>query len=287
MDCAIRQGQDCELVSLGTFHDKSGKVGDIEVRQCPHCGHGVTFPPIPDVRFLYGERESQDYQPDTKNSLSRTIKELAFRNQASKLASQLGDPGASLLDFGCGSGQFTRVLDETLTGTKVTGSDFFDTPPAELRGHSYAPADEIAQRERVFDTVMAMHVLEHDDDVAGLLARIVRPARPGGKVVVEVPNVECFWGSVFGRFWDAWYVPYHRNHFSRRSLVRFLEAQGLEVEAVHGITAPTMGRTVANLFGRKNNVFWLALGVLLHPVQWLGEKLSGQPTAIRVIARKR
>jgi len=46
-----------------------------------------------------------------------------------------------------------------------------------------------------------------------------------------------------------------------------------------------MGRSLANCFGQKNNLFWLLAGVALHPIQWLGEKLSGQPSSIRVIAR--
>jgi hypothetical protein len=87
--------------------------------------------------------------------------------------------------------------------------------------------------------------------------------------------------------WDAWYVPYHRNHFSRRSLVSLLDSSGLDVLFVHGVTVPTMGRTMANMFGRRNNLFWLLIGIALHPLQLIGETLSGQPTALRVIARKR
>ncbi|MES2492210.1 MAG: class I SAM-dependent methyltransferase [Pseudomonadota bacterium] len=287
MTCAANAGYACELVSLGAFLDRSDKVGAVEVRQCRHCGHGVTFPPLADVAFLYGDRESQDYQPDTRNTLARRIKDIAFRRQARTLLRQIGNPGAQALDFGCGSGQFTRVMGELIPATRLTGSDFFDAPPPDLAGRPYAHSDVIAQQPDRYDLIMAMHVLEHDDDVDGLLARIVRPARSGGTVVIEVPNIECFWGKVFGRFWDAWYLPFHRSHFSRRSLTALLRRHGLEITAVHGLTVPTMGRTAANLFGRRNNLFWLLIGIALHPLQLLGEALSGQKTVIRVIARKR
>ena len=65
-----------------------------------------------------------------------------------------------------------------------------------------------------------------------------------------------------------------------------LSGAGLEILNTYQITAPTMGRTFANIFGKKNNLFWLGLGIVLHPVQWLGEKVGGRATAIRVIARK-
>ena len=288
MECAAQPGKDCELVSLGSFVDRSGKIGhDVEVRQCVRCGHGITYPPIPDVAFLYGNRESQDYQLDAKNGLSHMIKDIAFRMQARKLLRQIGKPGNEALDFGCGSGQFTRVLGEMLPRTRLTGSDFYDTPPAELSGRPYVHSNVVKQQRDEYDMVMAMHVLEHDDDVVGLLSRISAPAKRGATMVIEVPNVECFWNKALGRFWDAWYVPYHRHHFSRQSLVKLLESNGLDVIAIYGMTVPTMGRTMANMFGRRNNVFWLLVGIALHPVQVIGEMLSGKPTALRVIARKR
>lgn len=287
MNCAARIGKECEHVSLGSFVDRSEMIGRVEVFQCMHCGHGITRPPVSDVASLYRNRESQDYQPDTKNVLSRAIKEFAFRLQARRLIRQIGEPGREALDFGCGSGQFTRVLGEMLPATRLTGSDFYPTPPAELAEGRYVHHDIVAHHRARYDLVMAMHVLEHDDDVLALLARITAPAKHGAIVVIEVPNVECCWSKLLGRFWDAWYVPYHRHHFSRRSLVNMLASSDLDVVSLHGVSVPTMGRTIANMFGRRNNVLWLLVGIALHPLQRIGEVLSGQPTAIRVIARKR
>jgi SAM-dependent methyltransferase len=286
MDCAAQRGELCQQVSLGSFLDRSGMMPEPEVRQCARCRHATTFPPLDDVRFLYGDRESQDYQPDIRNSLSRRIKALAFRFQARKLLGQLPGLPRKALDFGCGSGQFTSALGSLSPATEWTASDFFEDRPQELAGCAYVPNDRLEQRAEQFDLVVALHVLEHDDDTAALLARISSHAAPGGTVVVEVPNVECSWIAVFGRFWDGWYLPYHRHHFSRRSLVQALERGGLEVLAVHGITAPTMGRSLANLLGARNNLFWLLLGIALHPLQIAGEAFGGQRTALRAVARK-
>lgn len=283
-DCAAHPGQACHFASIGEFPDVSGKVGKVEVLRCKECGHGVTIPQLSDVAFLYAGRESQDYQPEAKG-LAAAIKNLAFRVQASKLLRQLPNAPRSVLDFGCGSGQFTRVLGELLPCARVVGSDFHETPPAGLEGRPYKPMDELGSEAGLFDLVMAMHVLEHDDDTEALLKRILAMVRPSGTVVIEVPHVDCVWNSLLGKKWDAWYVPYHRTHFTRASLRHRLEANGLEVLAMHDITVPTMGRTAANIFGKKNNLLWLLCGIALHPIQWLGEKVSGRPSAIRVIAR--
>lgn len=270
-------------VSLGKFPDRSGKVGNVEVLRCTHCGHGISLPPISDVGFLYENRESQDYQPDAKG-MSRLIKEVAFRSQARKLLRQIGLREGRILDFGCGSGQFTRVLGEVAKDLKVNGADMHADRPPELSESAYLAPSELGAHQDSFDVVIAMHVLEHDDDVAGLLATIARYARPGGKIVIEVPNIDCVWNKWFGKFWDAWYLPYHRHHFTRGSLIGLMQRNGLSIESVRGVTVPTMGRSFANLFGKRNGIFWLLLGAVAHPVQLFGELLTGRRSAIRVIA---
>lgn len=283
--CAVNEGPTCEFVSLGSFDDKSGLVENVSVSQCQRCGLGISLPPLSDVGFLYADRESQDFQPDTEG-LPHRIKNWFFRRQAAALIRQLGSPSASILDFGCGSGQFTRCLGDLAGPDQVTGSDFHDEPPAELRGRNYLPAAVRENHVGAFDVVIAMHVLEHDDDSEALLGQIVSMARRGGTVVIEVPNIHCIWARLLGRHWDAWYLPYHRTHFSQRALRALMARARLTIVAERGACVPTMGRSLANMFGGRNNLFFLLTGAALHPVQWLGEKLTGESSAIRIIARR-
>ena len=276
----------CDFAVLASFPDISGKVGPQEVWRCQNCGHGITRPPLADVAFLYDNRASQDFQP-LATGPARTIKSLAFAQQAKTLLRQLPKRPSTVLDFGCGSGLFTRVLGDVLGGSgAVTGSDFHSDAPVDLADRRYLPMADIQSHAGTFDLVMAMHVLEHDDDALGLLARIIALARPGGIVVLEVPNIDCIWAGPLGAAWDAWYLPYHRSHFSRTSFVHLAKAGGLEVLAMHNICLPSMGRSLANLCGRANSLPFLLAGVILHPLQWAAERLSGRPSALRLIARK-
>jgi SAM-dependent methyltransferase len=276
----------CTFASIGTFEDESGKVGALEVARCTKCGHGVTLPPLPEVAFLYDKRESQDFQQG-ENPIAQWIKRIAFKRQAHRLMKDVAVEVRTVLDFGCGSGLFTRRLADMLPQAEVTGSDFHITPPPMLAGRGYFPMSQLDAYAGDFDLVLAMHVLEHDDDAAGLLDRIAGMARPGGTVVIEVPNVDCFWTPIFGRNWDAWYVPFHRSHFSKRSFRALLEHGELDVVAVVPACVPTMGRSLANLFNARKGFVFLLLGAALHPLQMIGEWLSGRPSAWRIIARKR
>ena len=283
--CAVAADDVCVFASLGAFEDKSGKVGVVEVLQCRHCRIGISTPPLPSVAFLYDDRESQDFQPGTSGVAWR-IKQFAFRRQARQLLAQLPQAPGRVLDFGCGSGLFTRCLGDVLDAGSVTGSDFHAEAPAELAGRAYLSMDQLDAAAGQFDTVLAMHVLEHDDDAVGLLERIAWTVRPGGIIVLEVPNIDCVWARVFGRAWDAWYMPFHRTHFSRASLNGLVATGGLELLATHAASVPTIGRSLANLAGARNTLPFLLAGAALHPLQLAGEKLCGQPSALRVIVRK-
>ena len=163
--------------------------------------------------------------------------------------------------------------------------DFHEQAPSDLAGRPYRSFSHAEDLAGSADLVLAMHVLEHDDDSMALLKRIARLAKPGGRLVLEVPNIDCVWAPIFGRYWDAWYLPYHRVHFSRLGLRGLLESAGFKVELEATACVPTFGRTLANLSGRSNSALFILLGAALHPIQWLGERLSGRPSALRIIAR--
>jgi SAM-dependent methyltransferase len=284
--CSARPGQPCHFGEPEIYPDRSGLVADVSVVRCQHCGMGITNPPLSDVAFLYEGRESQDFQP-LATGLARTIKTIAFRREARKLLNQVGDKPGRVLDFGCGSGLFTRCLGDLLGPGSVVGSDFHSDPPGELSDRPYVSNAELSKDCEGFDLILAMHVLEHDDDPIAVLQRLKALGRTDCTFVFEVPNIDCAWAGVFGRAWDAWYLPFHRTHFSRGSLRGLIERSGFEVLSIVDATIPSMGRSLANAAGKQNTIGFLLAGAALHPIQWIVERISGRPSALRVIARAR
>lgn len=284
--CPGKPDHPCEFGSPEAFPDRSGLVGEVSVLRCRNCGIGITHPPLSDVAFLYEGRESQDFQP-LSTGLARTIKTIAFTRDAKRLLSQFGRTPRRVLDFGCGSGLFTRCLGDLLPVGSVVGSDFHPDPPGELKSRPYLSNDELSRDPGGFDLIMAMHVIEHDDDPIRVLRRLMALGSHDCTYVFEVPNIDCAWAPVFGSSWDAWYLPFHRIHFSRKSLNGILDRAGFEVVREIDVSIPSMGRSIANQFGMKNTLPVLVAGAALHPIQWGVERISGRPSALRVIARAR
>jgi SAM-dependent methyltransferase len=73
------------------------------------------------------------------------------------------------------------------------------------------------------------HVLEHLDDPGGALARLRAWLRPGGILLLGVPNLDSLQARLGGPHWFHLDVPRHRTHFTAAGIERLLERSGFGV----------------------------------------------------------
>jgi SAM-dependent methyltransferase len=98
---------------------------------------------------------------------------------------------SSVLDIACGSGRFLEIL----RSMGVDGNGI-DTNPAAVRdaqdkglaAFNMALDDRAEQFYERFDFVTAFQVIEHVPDVRAFVKSAVRCLKPGGKLVLTVPN---------------------------------------------------------------------------------------------------
>lgn len=285
-NCPMGEG-DCREFSAQPEIEVTDRGGQVAVFVCKRCGHGVTRPPIADVSSLYDGRESQDYQGQD-GGLATAIKRMMFDRQARQILAQADFHAGRVVDFGCGSGLLTSSVSRMLPkDSHVIALDFFDQAPQLLDAESYRSFANSHDVQGTADMLTCFHVLEHDDDTAAFLQRITAFMKPGGTLVIEVPNIDCVWAGPFGKYWDNWYLPFHRVHFSRQSFRRVIERGGLDVMKELDVHVPSIGRSLARWLGVPNSLPFVLLSGLLMPLQWLGEKLTKRPSALRIIARKK
>jgi len=157
----------------------------------------------------------------------------AFRRQrARKLRRWLPTPPASVLDVGCGRAVFLAALKER--GYKVHGTQLSATAAAYARRTFGIDVfvGELAQApygEAAFDLVTLWHVLEHLPDPRACLERVHALLKPGGALLVEVPNAASWTACWGGRRWLHWDLPRHLGHFTPETLGPLLDSSGFEV----------------------------------------------------------
>jgi SAM-dependent methyltransferase len=106
----------------------------------------------------------------------------------------------SLLEIGCGNGFVLRGLQEAQPGLRLAGSEIF------CAGLDFAaqrlPGVDLFQMDATripfldeFDVLGAFDVLEHIKADEAVLAQMYRAARPGGGVLITVPQHMSLWSQ--------------------------------------------------------------------------------------------
>jgi predicted SAM-dependent methyltransferase len=159
----------------------------------------------------------------------------------------------------------------------------------------HATIDQASIGAESLDAVTLWHVLEHLDHPAEALARIADWIRPGGALLVGVPNLASVQARLGGERWYHLDVPRHRVHFTVTGLHALLRRSGFEVVGTHHVLAEhnpfgmwqsLMNRVTTtpsylyNLLKRNApigspDLLVTALGVPLMPIAALAELMAG------------
>jgi SAM-dependent methyltransferase len=138
-------------------------------------------------------------------------------------------PGArSFLDLGCGTGGVLAAIGRERPDLDLAAGDALLAGLAFAKRH--APRASFVQLdirrlpyEREFDVIGVFDVLEHLDDDEAVVREMWRATRPGGGIIITVPQHQWLWSAVddFSR---------HRRRYSRRALLETVRRAGFVVE---------------------------------------------------------
>ena len=197
--------------------------GPVQIYQCPDTDYRFFHPPS-----LAGESDfyEQLYDPATEGGGDRDYRAWSDDYQ---YAFQRIVPGERLLDVGCGFGYFLRRAAEKAEITGIDGNKFAQAHCQQLGldvrlGYSSDYRSEFAGR---FDTVTAFQILEHIYDARVFLDDLVAMVKPGGRLIIAVPNNEPY----LRRFdpYNIWNCPpHHVGLWNRGSLEKAAALIGLE-----------------------------------------------------------
>ena len=151
--------------------------------------------------------------------------------------------GGRMLEVGSGTGLF---LEEALRSGhwEVVGVEPSEHAANYSRQHlgveviqeMFSKAEFPSACNNSFDVVAFWNVFEHLYHPIADLHKAHRLLKPGGWLVIGLPNVESWEQRLFGRYWVGWDQPRHLYLFPQPALRSILEKEGFRYETARCIS---------------------------------------------------
>lgn len=155
-----------------------------------------------------------------------------------------------VLEIGCGTGFVMAAMRAAFPGAALSGSDIF------TEGLDYAAqrvpdaflfqmdARHIPFREE-FDLLGAFDVLEHIKEDEAVLAQMFQACKPGGGIVLTVPQHRWLWSRV-----DDFAC--HKRRYARRELVEKVVRSGFRIEYTTSFVSLLLPLMLASRWQKKS-----------------------------------
>lgn len=171
----------------------------------------------------------------SKGTSDRRIKDFVLG-----LLDRAGASG-DLLDFGAGTGELLGLLRDRPGLSSVSGADILERPsdlPPSVRWYQQDLNADLDIPDR-FDAITCSEVIEHLENPRQVFRNLHRLLRPGGALVLTMPNQESmrsYVGLVFGGHFVQFLGPCYPAHITallRQDLHRIASETGFAVEGFH------------------------------------------------------
>ncbi len=242
-------GDDLVLAGKDRLH---GLPGEFSVVKCRTCGLMRTNPrPTPEsIGFYY----PKDYTPYLGTKVETSdVRKLALWKRIVKKFITLNDtrvptisPGR-MLEIGCASGAYMHRM--ALNGWKVEGIEFSPDAAANARALGYpvhaGSLETAPEPNQPYDLIVGWMVLEHLHEPILALEKLRRWIRPGGRLVLSVPNAASWEFRLFKQRWYALQLPTHLTHFTPKTIRMVLTRSGWKTEQI--MHQQNLGNLIASL----------------------------------------
>jgi SAM-dependent methyltransferase len=202
-----------------------------QLDHCASCGSAVTggAAPPPDA---YESGQYSPARPRMEGPVA-AFQRVVTRQPARFLKRAGLAPGARVLDVGAGPGRLVSALRDA--GYDATGIEPSRRSAALARqaGIDVERRELFEHADSSLDAAVMWHVLEHLDDPPEALATVRGWLRPGGLLLVGVPNLASLQAEIAGPGWLHLDAPRHRVHFTADGVRRLLVRSGFEVVRTH------------------------------------------------------
>lgn len=270
--------------------------------KCRSCGL-IYMNPQPSMAELakYYPADYPPYQPQAifvYGPILRSIQSLYHRISpprvtAAKAAAVSTDTSVKkVLDFGCGAGHTLVRLQAQHPQWQLFGFDISANKEVKKIGNVTIYYDDFEKMEgdfesNSFDIIYLNNVLEHVLDPHETLTRLRNLLKPGGDMIIEIPNIASIKFRIFGKYFSSLDIPRHLYHFSPTTIKQLCDKAHLTINSIEfaGTPKSTMLSTHYMLGINKRTFNPIAYRLVEVITKILGEKRINDDSMIVHVSR--
>ncbi|WP_338695813.1 class I SAM-dependent methyltransferase [Streptomyces sp. Q6] len=211
------------------------KPGTFTIDQCRSCAHSFQNPRLTPEGLTFYYRDFYEGLHADRAGKIFGARTSAKRSAAGTRALARFLEPESWLDVGTGDGHFPAVAKEVLPYTAFDGLDIGDGVEQARRegrveeAHRGRLTDLAPRLAGRYDAMSMFHYLEHALDPREELKAAHRVLRPGGHLMIELPDPESRYARLLGKWWVSYFQPQHLHFIPLANLRAELRALGYTV----------------------------------------------------------
>lgn len=212
-----------------------------------------------------------------------------------EFANYIADRKLSILDIGCGTGDFVALANNK--GHNAIGIDL-DTEAIQVgishwRTNKLLPVDIDdyfgCNSNLTFDAITLFGVIEHVEEPSVLITKVKDHLYDRGLVCLSTQNTNSPLNKLWGKVTDIDYPPHHLTRWNPNSMAIFLKTHGFKVTycktsqvSVYDIISDIFTLYLPPIYGK----LLFPLGVLLKPIEFIARAFVKEGRSLVVIAVK-
>jgi SAM-dependent methyltransferase len=239
------------------------------IAECRKCGLWFVNPQptVEELRRFYAAYDDGTQWRNLEERFNRGVRDAILRIKRS----------GSVLDVGCGSGNFLRCMREqgfSAFGIEPsgTGSEYARDEHGIDIYHGMIEDYSATHRDSRFDVITMLNVLEHLTDPVGVLSQLSKLLAPDGVLAIVIPDArfhdwvgrvrrfagvsDPYWVEQPKAFLSGFKLPDHLCSFQPRTIAALLQRAKFSVVAME--TAPVVMNPGAYRNFAKLAMFWMS-----------------------------
>ena len=246
--------------------------------------------PNPEQSKRYYQTENYISHTDAKKSffdfIYQNIKKQNNRSKKS-LIKKYKKTG-SLLDYGCGTGDFLKELKDDFNIIGIEPNIKAAEIAQQKSGVQIITNTDLSYfKSDLFDFITLWHVFEHIYDLKKTSIELKRILNRKGILIIAVPNYKSYDAKHYKEYWAAYDVPRHLWHFSKSSMRKWWKEFDMEIKEIIPMKWDAFYVSILSEKYQDKNIFNFIKGIYYGFISNRKAKKSGEYSSLIYVLSKK